>query len=104
MSRPTDFAKRVWAMVRQIPRGKVTIYGDIATTLDSNALTVGGTFRHILNELPWWRVLHAEGVLPDHPKELCLTRIALLKNEGVRVGVRVGRGRKWRWSPEVEST
>lgn len=104
MSWPTDFQKQVWAVVPQILPGKVATYGDIATALDSSALAVGRTFHHIPNELPWWRVLCAERVLADYPKELYLTRIALLKNGGVRVGVRVGSGRKWWWPPEAERT
>ena len=57
-----DFARRVLDVVDTIPSGRVMAYGDIAEYLG------GGGPRRVANvmstrgaEVPWWRVLRADG-------------------------------------------
>ncbi|EDO1222137.1 MGMT family protein [Listeria innocua] len=56
---PADFEERVYTVVRQIPRGKVTTYGQIAYMIGfpKNSRLVGATLKHSKREL-----LLSEGV------------------------------------------
>ena len=81
-----ELAARVLAVVRQIPSGRVLTYGDVA------ALTPGATaprdvgqvlLRHGEGEdVPWWRVLRADGTPPPH---LLDRQLALLRDEGTPI-------------------
>lgn len=68
MSTPeSDFFQRVYAVVRQIPAGRVTSYGAIARYLGSagGARTVGYAMNaaHSLPDVPAHRVVNRLGVL-----------------------------------------
>ncbi len=68
MSAPeSDFFQRVYAVVRQIPAGRVTSYGAIARYLGSagGARTVGYAMNaaHSLPDVPAHRVVNRLGVL-----------------------------------------
>ncbi len=59
-----SFYRRVWAMVRKIPRGKVMTYGQIAGLLGSPraARAVGyAMFNTQSPDVPWHRVINAKG-------------------------------------------
>ena len=61
-----DFFERVWAVVAQIPLGKVTTYGDIAEHLGarSSARTVGWALNAAVGSgLPCHRVVNRFGAL-----------------------------------------
>ncbi|HEU5429905.1 MAG TPA: MGMT family protein [Actinocrinis sp.] len=59
------YARRVLAVVRSIPRGKVMTYGDIAEYLeDGGARQVGAVMSRHGSGVPWWRVVNASGALP----------------------------------------
>lgn len=61
-----DFFERVWAVVAQIPPGKVTTYGDIAAHLGarSAARTVGWALNAAMGrKLPCHRVVNRFGAL-----------------------------------------
>jgi len=76
------FHQRVHALVRDVPPGSVTTYGDVAAALGSK-----GVARHVgyalaaLDEdtdVPWWRVVAAQGRLSQAPgaAERQATRLA----------------------------
>jgi methylated-DNA-protein-cysteine methyltransferase related protein len=80
-----DLAASVLAVVRRIPAGRVLTYGDVA------ALTEGATARDVgqvllrhgeREEVPWWRVLRADGTPPPHLLE---RQLALLRAEGTPI-------------------
>jgi methylated-DNA-protein-cysteine methyltransferase-like protein len=53
---------RIYALVRQIPRGKVATYGQIAEiTGDCTARMVGYAMAACPDDVPWQRVINAQG-------------------------------------------
>jgi alkylated DNA nucleotide flippase Atl1 len=78
-----DLAAKVLAVVRQIPSGRVLTYGDVAALAeaDATARDVGQVLlRHgEADDLPWWRVLRADGTPPPH---LLDRQLSLLRSEG----------------------
>src|SRR5581483_11962343 len=65
-----DFRRRVYAIVAQIPKGKVMSYGQIAYLAGSpRAARIVGGIAHWGNpELPWQRVVMKDGGLaPGYP-------------------------------------
>ncbi len=73
------FYERAWQLVRQIPRGKVATYGQIALMLvppagvDDNAYRafgarwVGGAMAACPEDVPWQRVINAQGRISARP-------------------------------------
>jgi Predicted methylated DNA-protein cysteine methyltransferase len=60
-----DFASRVLAVVESIPAGKVMSYGDIAAAIGSRAPRgVGQVMAYFGSDVPWWRVIRADGHPP----------------------------------------
>ncbi|MDR1357982.1 MAG: MGMT family protein [Coriobacteriales bacterium] len=57
------FFKRVYALVAQVPRGRVVSYGQIAALLGNPraARSVGWALSACPEELPWQRVVKADG-------------------------------------------
>jgi methylated-DNA-protein-cysteine methyltransferase-like protein len=81
-----SFAEEVYALVRQIPPGRVTTYGTISQLLGRyrSARLVGWAMRHSPAGLPAHRVVNASGTLSGgwafgHPS----VQRALLEDEGV---------------------
>jgi methylated-DNA-protein-cysteine methyltransferase-like protein len=59
-SGPTQ--ERIYLVVRQIPPGKVSTYGDIAAIVgDCTARMVGYAMAAASGDLPWHRVINAQG-------------------------------------------
>ncbi len=90
--RPRDnFFARVYATVREIPRGRVTTYGRIAQALGEPraARTVGLALRSARftpDRLPAHRVVNRNGELTGQHSFPTPTMMAdLLRNEGIRV-------------------
>ena len=53
---------RIYAVVRQIPRGKVATYGQIAAIVgDCTARMVGYAMAACPDDVPWQRVINAQG-------------------------------------------
>lgn len=83
-----NFKDRVIQIVQQIPYGKVTTYGTVATLvgLPRGALLVGGILHYQGDKIAWHRVVNRHGFIstkcPDHPQQL---QKALLEQEGVVV-------------------
>ena len=67
MTKPNDFFERVYAVVRQVPYGKVTNYGSIACYLGAakSARTVGYAMNaaHAHADVPAHRVVNRIGLL-----------------------------------------
>ena len=97
MSKPyAPFYERVYAIVRQIPKGKVTSYGRIADMLDATgaARQVGYAMSALKNrgdhspydDIPWQRVVNRQGRISikgsEHGR---LYQAELLREEGVEV-------------------
>lgn len=93
MSRPArNFYEQVYAVVRRIPRGRVTSYGRIAKMLGrpNGARAVGYALHALKDEsdpayddVPWQRVINSFGriSLPNPERQA-----ELLREEGVVVG------------------
>ena len=84
-----QFFKRVYAVVRTIPRAKVLTYGQIATLLGSPymARQVGWAMHGCPKGLPWQRVVGAGGKILINSQsagEGPLLQRKLLELEGVR--------------------
>jgi len=77
------FFRQVYAVVEQIPYGKVMSYGQIAHVLGSprGARVVGWAMRYCPDYLPWQRVVKADGAVTGG--EYAALRRQLLKDEGV---------------------
>lgn len=78
----------VYAFVRSVPPGKVVTYGQVAGSLTGVALTarqVGAAMRDAPEDVPWQRVVGANGYLPiaHRSPELKLLQRRLLAQEGV---------------------
>ena len=83
MQREDSFFARVYAIVAQIPPGRVTTYGQIAVLLGAplSARQVGWAMRRCPDALPWQRVVMADGTVTGG--EYAPIRHALLEQEGV---------------------
>lgn len=54
--------ERIYRVVRQIPAGKVSTYGDIAAIVgDCTARMVGYAMAAATSDIPWHRVINAQG-------------------------------------------
>jgi alkylated DNA nucleotide flippase Atl1 len=63
VSLPDDVA----AVVRLVPPGCVVSYGDLAELLGTGPRVVGRIMAtHDEPDLPWWRVVRADGGMADH--------------------------------------
>jgi methylated-DNA-protein-cysteine methyltransferase-like protein len=94
------FRARVYALVRRVPRGRVVTYGQVAALLgrDRAARAVGGAMRRCPDDVPWHRVVNAQGGISRRRRESSmLTQRIRLEQEGVRLR----RGRvplaRYRW-------
>ncbi|MCI0554384.1 MAG: MGMT family protein, partial [Anaerolineae bacterium] len=77
------------ALVRRIPRGRVTTYGRIAQMLDNpRASRAVGYALHALTEgtnVPWQRVVGAGGRITNTGRRAALRQAKLLRAEGIKV-------------------
>jgi alkylated DNA nucleotide flippase Atl1 len=89
------FAKSVLDAVDRIPPGKVLSYGDVADYVGAgSARAVGMVMARWGGEVPWHRVLRADGSCATHKSD---RQLALLRAEGVPTrGSRVDMARA-RW-------
>ncbi len=85
-----NFHEKVIQIVKQIPYGKVTTYGTIATlAAQPRAARIVGGILHVSSEklgLPWQRVINRHGYISTRcPEHVKLLQKALLEQEGVEV-------------------
>lgn len=105
METPSKY-QRIYAVVRQIPRGKVATYGDVAALagLPGHARLVGYALHALpaFTDVPWQRVINAKGGISlgrAYPGGELQQR-HLLENEGVILD---NNGKidlnRYRWQP-----
>jgi O-6-methylguanine DNA methyltransferase len=95
----SDFRARVLSIVRRIPPGRVTTYGDVASLAGAPraARAVGTVMRKCRDpKVPCHRVIGAGGALGGYGSFLHVKR-ELLRAEGLEVGTRVRRFIEVRW-------
>jgi methylated-DNA-protein-cysteine methyltransferase-like protein len=87
----SGYFAQVYALVRQVPPGRVVTYGQIAAALGDprRARVVGWAMRACPKDVPWHRVVNARGELSLGPAHggVNLQR-ALLEDEGIHFDAR----------------
>ncbi len=88
-----EFYERVWALVRQVPRGKVATYGQIALMLPPppgvafesyrslGPRWVGSAMAACPDDVPWQRVINSQGKISERPG--AQKQRKLLEEEGI---------------------
>ena len=95
--------ERIYRVVRQIPRGKVATYGQIARIVDRCTARMVGYAMAALRgrtDVPWQRVINAQGEISTRSRgDGALRQRKLLEREGIHFDSR-GRVnfRKTRWT------
>jgi len=96
------FRGAVYALVRRIPTGHVVTYGQVAALVGRarSARAVGGAIGRCPDDVPWHRVVNAQGRISRRRSESgMLTQRIRLEHEGVRLR----RGRvpliRYQWDP-----
>lgn len=95
MPRGLNFYFRVYNKVRQIPKGRVATYGQIATLIGSprGSRMVGWALNCLKpgSKVPWQRVVNREGIISIENMRVTKDEQAfLLRSEGVKVEERDG--------------
>ncbi len=91
----TPFARRVLDVVDEIPRGRVMSYGDVRDYLgEGSARGVGAVMRRHGGEVPWHRVVMADGSVATHK---AARQLELLAAEGVPISAGRVDLRRARW-------
>ena len=92
---PKAFDAAVWEIVRQVPPGQVTTYGQIAAMIPAPAgmsfkdytsfspRWVGGSMRRCPDDIPWQRVINSQGKISPRPGEGGSQQRELLEEEGI---------------------
>ena len=81
------FSKRVYSLVKKIPRGKISTYKEIAKALDTRAYRAVGNAlnkNRDLIKIPCHRVVNSNGKIGGYVKSISKKR-NLLKSEGVKI-------------------
>ncbi len=90
---PQEYYQRVWQLTRQVPRGKVATYGQIALLLprpegvDPESYRafgprwVGGAMAACPDDVPWQRVINSQGKISERPG--AQKQRVLLEAEGI---------------------
>ena len=76
----------VYRLVRRVPRGTVVTYGQVAVMLGAprSARAVGGAMRRSPDDVPWHRVVNAQGGISRRRRlGSVLTQRIRLEQEGV---------------------
>jgi len=92
----SSFARQVYAIVRRVPRGRVTTYGSIAASIPApagidplayrriRARWVGYAMASSSEAIPWQRVVNALGRISPRPGFGAAWQKAKLSREGIR--------------------
>ena len=100
------YYEQVWNLVRQIPRGKVASYGQIALMISPpvgvefesykafSPRWVGGAMAACPDDVPWQRVINSQGKISERPG--AERQRELLEEEGVIVKDKVDM-KKYGW-------
>ena len=92
--------ERVRSVIAAVPPGKVATYGDVATLAGlSTPRLVGWVLREDGMDLPWHRIIRADGVPAPH---LLTEQLQRLLSEGVPAqGTRINL-KRYRWDPDPD--
>lgn len=99
--------ERIWATIRDIPKGSVASYGQIAEIagIPRGARQVGYALRHLPrgHEVPWHRVITASGKIafPANSTGYRRQRKLLLQEDVPILKGRVDM-KKYRWQPDLD--
>jgi O-6-methylguanine DNA methyltransferase len=96
----SEFAARVLAVVRRIPRGRVATYGDVAAAAGRPraARAVGNIMRGCADSsVPCHRVIGAGGTLGGYGRDLHRKRTLLVAEGTLVSGARIRDFRSIRW-------
>jgi O-6-methylguanine DNA methyltransferase len=96
----SEFAARVLAIVRRIPRGRVATYGDVAAAAGRPRASraVGNIMRGCGDStVPCHRVIGAGGTLGGYGRDLNRKRTLLLAEGTLVSGARIRDFRSIRW-------
>jgi methylated-DNA-protein-cysteine methyltransferase-like protein len=66
----SQFAEAVWALVRRVPPGQATTYGELAETyfgVRRGSRSVGQAMAACPGDVPWWRVVYNDGAAKPGP-------------------------------------
>ena len=105
-SNTTQLYDRIYALVREIPPGRVATYGQIAAIVGCTARVVGYAMAACPSDsVPWQRVINSRGEISPRPGGGASRQRALLDAEGVgfsaagRVNLQMVRwpGPGWDW-------
>ena len=107
-----SFRQRVIEVVKAVPYGKVATYGQVALLAGNpRAARQVGAVLHGLGEadedVPWHRVINAEGGISTYKVGNGELQVALLRAEGIEVSTSE-RGaervdlRRFQWRPDIE--
>lgn len=86
----TDFQKKVYEIVKNIPKGKTTTYKTIAEKLNTSPRAVGQALKRnpYAPIVPCHRVIHSNGRIGgfngNNPRDI-KKKIKLLKSEGIKI-------------------
>lgn len=92
---PKAYAEQVYALVRQVPYGKVATYGQIALMIlppasvpadqyrRFGAIWVGGAMANAPDDVPWQRVINSQGKISVRGGLGAAAQRNLLEAEGV---------------------
>lgn len=99
--------RRIWETIREIPRGSVANYGQVAEIagIPRGARQVGYALRHAPRdlELPWHRVITASGKSAFSPDSRAFrTQQGRLAEEGVVMLKGKVDMQKYRWQPDLD--
>jgi methylated-DNA-protein-cysteine methyltransferase-like protein len=90
-----EFFNRVWQIVRLIPRGKVATYGQVASLIQVpdgmsgadyrafGARWVGGALANCPDDVPWQRIINAQGKISPRRRGGESLQREILEAEGV---------------------
>ena len=76
----------IYAFVRTIPAGKVVSYGEVGQAVGETARTVGWAMSYVPADVPWHRVVGADGYLriARRAAELAAEQRKRLESEGAQ--------------------
>ena len=60
-----NLVEQIIESVVSVPPSRVTTYGDIGAAVGVSARQVGRVMSLLNHEVPWWRVVHADGTPPS---------------------------------------
>src|SRR4051812_46423836 len=88
MSAPTEFTKKVLAVIKKIPKGKVATYGQIAKLAGSPHGARGVVWilhsSSVNHDLPWHRVINSKGRISfPEMSDQWFRQKSLLEKEGI---------------------